>query len=168
MTWNELLRTELRRLYAQEEVAALTFAEMLEHASGTITRTILRETIDGVPARLARLEMILGDLHDPRKGKSLHSFDGWREDVREMGQGPPLEETRDTAILALFLRMLRARTACYEVASILARSLNAEKVANLLGALLISDRALDARVAETLARVVIEGEGRWDLKELHA
>ena len=159
---------ELRRLHAQEEAAVTTLKEMEAQAFGELARTTLQEAIDAAPSRLGRLEIVLDGVEEPESGKPLWAFVGWRKDAQELGMGASPGEAHDAALLSLVLRMMRTRTACYEATHILARSMHAVRVANLLGTLLSMDRAMDDRVAETLARVVAKGDGRWDLKELQA
>ena len=152
--WNEMLRYELQCCQAQEREILPIFHRFAEVAQGEPARAILQELCDAGPARQGRLEIVFALADWPELGEPPAMLEGWRRDGDALVKRMECGDASDAALLAMIVKLARTRTACYEVAYLLAKETGMTDYANLIGPLWTEDRETDNRVSDALSSLI--------------
>ncbi len=154
--WKDMMRLELQWLQAQEREILPILQSFAEVARGEPTRAILTELFEAGPSRQGRLEVIFALAAWPKSDEAPKILEGWRQDGHDLVRCMECGDVADAAILSLIVKLSRTRTACYEVAYLLAKNSGMEEYANLIGPLWSEDRETDNRVSDVLASLIAQ------------
>jgi ferritin-like metal-binding protein YciE len=149
-TLTDLLVEELQDLYDAEQQLTKALPKLAETAFDEELREAFEQHLNQTKGQVQRLEKVFGELKVPASGKHCPAMAGLIEEASEIveskGEGDPT--VRDAALIIAAQKVEHYEIASYGSLRTLARTLGAQKVADLLQETLDEEAETDRRLTE--------------------